>query len=126
MCVRVCVCVCLCACVLSIPFWHVRPSFAFCSRSQGKSNCHFKIFCFVFLFWYYFIVNDLCGKKQKQKHLNTSKVKNWLSEEGKGLSKWNKRHFSFFQKCSFRYTKQISKNVAHTTFNTIWVNLMWA
>ena len=32
-------------------------------------------------------------------HLNTWKVKIWLSQERKGLSKWNEKHFSLFQKC---------------------------
>ena len=49
--------------------------------------------------------------------MNTWKAKTWLSEERNKLSKWNKKHFSLFHKCCFRYTKQISKNVADTTFN---------
>ena len=86
MCVRVCVCVCvrvgplhpfLCMYVLVLRF---------VSRSQGKSNCHFKIFCFVFLFWYYFIVNDLCGKKILKKQ--TKKTK-------KTHVKWNKKVYTF-------------------------------
>ena len=42
-------------------------------------------------------------------HLNIWKVKIWLSQERKELSKWNKKHFLDF-------TKQTSKNVADTTF----------
>ena len=33
-------------------------------------------------------------------HLNIWKVKIWLSQERKELSKWNKKHFSSFHKCS--------------------------
>ena len=33
-------------------------------------------------------------------HLNIWKVKIWLSQERKELSKWNKMHFSLFHKCS--------------------------
>ena len=33
-------------------------------------------------------------------HLNTWKVKIWLSHKRKELSKWNKNHFSLFHKCS--------------------------
>ena len=72
MCVCVCVCVCVCMCVC-VRVFSLHPFLCmyalvlrFVSRSQGKSNCHFKIFCFVFLFLYYIIVNDLCGKKKKK------------------------------------------------------------
>ena len=33
-------------------------------------------------------------------HLNIWKLKIWLSQERKELSKWNKKHFSLFHKCS--------------------------
>ena len=33
-------------------------------------------------------------------HLNIWKIKIWLSQERKELSKWNKKHFSLFHKCS--------------------------
>ena len=49
-------------------------------------------------------------------HLNTWKVYIWLSQEGKELSKWSKKHFSLFHKYSLRHAKQTSKNVADTTF----------
>ena len=77
MCVCVCLCVCACVCVcvcVCVRVFSLHPFLCmyvlvlrFVSRSQGKSNCHFKIFCFVFLFLYYIIVNNLCGKKLKQK-----------------------------------------------------------
>ena len=70
------VCVCVCVRVFSLhPFLCMYVLvLRFVSRSQGKSNCHFKIFCFVFLFLYYIIVNDLCGKKLKKK----KKKKKWF------------------------------------------------
>ena len=49
-------------------------------------------------------------------HLNIWKVKIWLSQQRKELLKWNKKLFPLFLKCSFRNTKQTSKNVANTTF----------
>ena len=50
-------------------------------------------------------------------HLNMWKLKIWLSQQQKELSKWNKKHFSLFhQVLSWRHTKEISKNVADTTF----------
>ena len=33
-------------------------------------------------------------------HLNAWKAKIWLSQEWKALSKWNKKHFPLFHKCS--------------------------
>ena len=33
-------------------------------------------------------------------HLHIWKIKNWLSQERKELSKWNKKHFFLFHKCS--------------------------
>ena len=32
--------------------------------------------------------------------MNTWKIKVWLSQKWKELSKWNKKHFSLFHKCS--------------------------
>ena len=49
-------------------------------------------------------------------HLNIWKVKIWLSQKRKELSKWNKKHFSLFQKCSLLDKKQTGKNVADLTF----------
>ena len=48
----------------------------------------------------------------KSYHLNTWKVKIWLSQEQKELSKWNKKTFLLVsQVLSFRYSKQTSNNV---------------
>ena len=41
-----------------------------------------------------------------------SGVKIWLSQEQKGVLKWNKKHFSLFHSALFKLTKQTSKNVA--------------
>ena len=49
--------------------------------------------------------------------LNIWKLKIWLSQERKELSKWNKKHSYLFHNYSFRHTKLTSKNVADTTFN---------
>ena len=49
-------------------------------------------------------------------HLNTWKVKIWLSQEWKELSKWSFLFFQVSQVLSFRHTKQTSKNVADTAF----------
>ena len=48
--------------------------------------------------------------------LNIWKLKIWLSQEWKELSKWNKKYLSLFHECSFGHTKQTSKNVVDTTF----------
>ena len=46
-------------------------------------------------------------------HLNT-----WPSQEQKELSKWNKKHFSLFDKHSpLELQKKTSKNKGDTTFN---------
>ena len=53
-------------------------------------------------------------------HLNILKlwkVKIWLSQEDKELSKQNKTFFCASRVLSFRLTKQTSKKVADTTFN---------
>ena len=49
-------------------------------------------------------------------HLNIWKLKIWLSQELKELSKWNKKHFSWLHKCSHLDLKQASKNVVDKTF----------
>ena len=52
-------------------------------------------------------------------HLNTWKVKNWLSQEWKELLKWNKKIFFLVsQVLSFRHTKQTGKNVPDTIITT--------
>ena len=48
-------------------------------------------------------------------HLNIRKVKIWLPQERKELSKWHK-YFLVYKVLSFRHTKQTSKNVGNTTF----------
>ena len=43
-------------------------------------------------------------------HLNIWKIKIWLSQKRKEVSKWNKNHFSLFHKCSFLdIKKQLAK-----------------
>ena len=49
-------------------------------------------------------------------HLNIWKVKIWFSQEGKELSKWNKKYFSLFHKCSPLHLQKNSKNVAEISF----------
>ena len=57
------------------------------------------------------------GYLMTSQHLNIWKVKIWLSQERKELSKWNKKTFFLLsQVLLFRHTIQISKNVADTTF----------
>ena len=48
-------------------------------------------------------------------HLNTWKVKIWLSQEWKELSKGSKKHFSLFHKLSLFDTQNKLQNVADTT-----------
>ena len=48
-------------------------------------------------------------------HLNTWKVKIWLSQEWKELFKWNKRHFCMFHKCSVQYFSSISISMCELT-----------
>ena len=51
-------------------------------------------------------------------HLNICKVvKNDYLKNEKSFSNWNKTFFLVLEVLSFRITKQISKNVAGTTFN---------
>ena len=62
-------------------------------------------------------------------HLMTSwnlKMQNskiWFSRERKELLKWNKKHFSWFDKC-FRLRKWYSANVADTNFKFLKPKLM--
>ena len=43
-------------------------------------------------------------------HLNIWKIKVWLSQKRKEVSKWNKKHFPLFHKCSFLdIKKQLAK-----------------
>ena len=69
-CLYVCVCMCVCVRVFSLhPFLCMYVLvLRFVSRSQGKSNCHFKIFCFVFfIFVLYYCKWSLRKKKKKMK-----------------------------------------------------------
>ena len=52
-------------------------------------------------------------------HLNIWKVEIWLPQEGKELSKWNKKYFPFFHNCSLLDIKQNGKNKADTTLKYI-------
>ena len=61
-------------------------------------------------------------------HLNTWKVKIWLSQDWKVLLKWNEKYISLLYKCSFTELKiRLTKNVVNTTFKLvligIWKNL---
>ena len=50
-------------------------------------------------------------------HLNTWKVKIWLSQEQKELWKWKKKtSFLVSQVLPFRHKKQTSQNLEDTTF----------
>ena len=52
--------------------------------------------------------------------MNIWKVKIWLSQERKELSKWNKKIFFLVsQVLTFRQTKQTIKNVADTAFKNV-------
>ena len=51
-------------------------------------------------------------------HLNVCKIKIWLSQERKELSKWNKNYFSLFYRCSLLDIQNTSKKVADTTFKS--------
>ena len=98
------------------------------SRSQFLKNFSMKIF----LLWYinslldcvyfasYSVKYVSCFMYRylmTSWHLNIWKVKTWLSQERKELSRWNKKHFSLFRfSLSFRFRKQAIKNVADTTF----------
>ena len=42
----------------------------------------------------------MLGHLMNLRHLNIWKVKIWLSQEQKRLSRWNKKHSSLFYKCS--------------------------
>ena len=52
-------------------------------------------------------------------HMNIWKVKIWLSQEQKELLKWKSQTFYLVsQVLSFKFTKQASKIIADTTFNS--------
>ena len=54
-------------------------------------------------------------------HLNIWKVKIWLSQKRKELSRWNKKQSFLFHKCSLLgIKKQTSKKVADTTFKLLY------
>ena len=69
LCVCVCVYVCVCVRVFSLhPFLCMYVLvLRFVSRSQGKSNCHFKIFCFVFFIFVLFYCKWSLPKKNWKK-----------------------------------------------------------
>ena len=82
--------------------WDVKTSFRpFCYSVKF-------VLCFMFGIWWRHDI-WISGKLK------------WLSQERKERSKWNKKHFSLFHKCSasLRLEKQTNKNVAVTTFNRL-------
>ena len=72
-CLYVCVCMCVCVRVFSLhPFLCMDVLvLRFVSRSQGKSNCHFKIFCFVFFTFVLFYCKWSLRKKNLKKKKNS-------------------------------------------------------
>ena len=53
-------------------------------------------------------------------HLNIWKLKIWLSQKLKELSKWNKKHFSLLHKCSHLDLKDTLAKMWRTKLNLLW------
>ena len=84
-----------------------------CKFMQANS-WHHKLFHFHLFFWIW----KVCKGRGKI-------TKKWIPRERKGPFRWNKKHFSVFQRLSFGEKIKIWKKIADTSFKTVvWNNVI--